>query len=489
MTRATFGYGPRPSHNTNFITNKFTSYKSGPDRITIEPVGKTGVTETDKPALKEIIAKETENLICTRQRLSVRELALKFEKGLNTATWLSDEVKWGQVALLEKEVLLKKLREVLESLKFRVGGKNKDEIQHSISMVEILTVQLLQREGELLQQKEQVKSLATSLKLSSEEAKRIVEEERGKARVEIEYAKEAVNRVHEVFNEHKKLSRSIDNQDVEELRIEVQEARRIKMLHHPSKVMDMEFEIQVLQNQLAEKSKESIQLRKELDLRKRPHENKTCSFELEGLECLGSTLHIICQNTKQDISNYSIQWYRLQGNKREAISGATKLVYAPDPYDVGRLLEAEISCNGKMSCISTMGPIDHAPGLVGCVEALVRKRETQFNVVLIKMNGNDHPSDLIHVLNIGRLRIKLSKGKSILAKEFYSSSMQVCGVRGGGDAACHALYWGVRKELSFVLAFESSRERNAAIMLARRFAVDCNVMLVGPGDPIPGWNQ
>lgn len=39
------------------------------------------------------------------------------------------------MALLEREVLLKKLRDVLESLKFRVGGKNKDEIEKSISMV------------------------------------------------------------------------------------------------------------------------------------------------------------------------------------------------------------------------------------------------------------------------------------------------------------------------------------------------------------------
>jgi hypothetical protein len=37
------------------------------------------------------------------------------------------------------------------------------------------------------------------------------------------------------------------------------------------------------------------------------------------------------------------------------------------------------------------------------------------------------------------------------------------------------LFWQAKKGLSFVLAFESARERNAAIMLARRFAFDCNV--------------
>lgn len=52
---------------------------------------------------------------------------------------------------------------------------------------------------------------------------------------------------------------------------------------------------------------------------------------------------------------------------------------------------------------------------------------------------------------------------------------QLCGVRGGGNAAAQAAFWQAKAGLSFVLAFESERERNAAIMLARRFAFDCNV--------------
>ena len=53
--------------------------------------------------------------------------------------------------------------------------------------------------------------------------------------------------------------------------------------------------------------------------------------------------------------------------------------------------------------------------------------------------------------------------------------LQLCGVRGGGNAAAQALFWQAKKGLSFVIAFESERERNAVIMLARRFAFDCNV--------------
>lgn len=48
-------------------------------------------------------------------------------------------------------------------------------------------------------------------------------------------------------------------------------------------------------------------------------------------------------------------------------------------------------------------------------------------------------------------------------------------MRGGGDAAPQSMYWQPRRDLSLVLGFETARERNSAIMLARRFAIDCNV--------------
>ncbi|RWR76041.1 stomatal closure-related actin-binding protein 1 isoform X1 [Cinnamomum micranthum f. kanehirae] len=106
-------------------------------------------------------------------------------------------------------------------------------------------------------------------------------------------------------------------------------------------------------------------------------------------------------------------------------------------------------------------------------------------VVISQMNGQDHPSQSIHVFHVGKMRIKLRKGWMTKAKEPYSSSMQLCGVRGGGNAAAQALFWQAKKGLSFTLAFEAERDRNAAIMLARRYAFDCNIMLAGPGDRSP----
>ena len=53
--------------------------------------------------------------------------------------------------------------------------------------------------------------------------------------------------------------------------------------------------------------------------------------------------------------------------------------------------------------------------------------------------------------------------------------MQLCGARGGGISAAQGIFWQAKKGLTFLLAFESARERNAAVMLARRFSFDCNV--------------
>lgn len=44
------------------------------------------------------------------------------------------------------------------------------------------------------------------------------------------------------------------------------------------------------------------------------------------------------------------------------VPGATKSVYAPEPFDVGRILQADILLDGQKITLSTTGPIE--PGLV-----------------------------------------------------------------------------------------------------------------------------
>lgn len=466
-----------------FASSRFPNYKLGAHNQVVE------VKEDLKTlSMKEVIAKETAQLLEQEKRLSVRDLASKFEKGLAAAVKLSDEATLREVASLEKHVLLKKLRDALETLKGSVAGRSKDDVEEAIAMVESLAVQLTHREGELLQEKAEVKKLAKFLKQASEDAKKLVDEERSVARIEIENARAAVQRVEEALQEHEQISRASGKQDLEELMKEVQEARRIKMLHEPSRVMDMQHELHALRIQLAQKSKHFLQLQKELAVTKKGEKDMSHFYELEGSEALGSCLCVrSCSDTAPELSKCSIQWYRVssEGDKKEAVSGATKSVYAPEPFDVGRILQADVSFDGQIVALKTNGPIDPAAGLGSYVETLVRKHDTEFNVVISQMNGTNHPSESIHVLHVGRMRMKLCKGKSAIAKEYYSTSMQLCGVRGGGNAAAQALFWKANSELSFVLAFESERERNAAIMLARRVAFDCNIVLAGPDDRTP----
>jgi hypothetical protein len=48
------------------------------------------------------------------------------------------QARLREAASLEKHVLLKKLRDALESLKGRVAGRNKDDVEEAISMVSFL---------------------------------------------------------------------------------------------------------------------------------------------------------------------------------------------------------------------------------------------------------------------------------------------------------------------------------------------------------------
>jgi hypothetical protein len=111
---------------------------------------------------------------------------------------------------------------------------------------------------------------------------------------------------------------------MEDLMKEVQEARRIKMLHQPSRVMDMEYELRALRNQLAEKSKHFLQLQKKLAMCRKSEENISLVYEIDGTEALGSCLRVRpCSNDAPDLSKCTIQWYRSSsdGSKKELISG------------------------------------------------------------------------------------------------------------------------------------------------------------------------
>jgi hypothetical protein len=75
------------SSDVNFPKGCFPDYRIGPNNQIIDP------EETHEAVpLKEVVAKETAQLLEQHRRLSVRDLKEKFEKGLSSASKLSEEV-------------------------------------------------------------------------------------------------------------------------------------------------------------------------------------------------------------------------------------------------------------------------------------------------------------------------------------------------------------------------------------------------------------
>lgn len=468
------------SADVSFSSNHFPRYKLGPDNQILEEPR----LDPNALSLKDVVAKEAAQLTEQNKRVSVRDLASKFEKKLSAATKLSEETKVRDVASLEGHVLLKKLRDALESLRGRLVGRNKEDVEKAISLVETLAVKLTQKEGELIQEKFEVKKLANFLKQASEDAKRLVSQERSFACAEIVSARAVILRFGEALEQQDK-SQNSGNQDVKELLEEIQEARRIRLLHQPTKVLEMEYELRELRTIIREKAIFSVKLQRELVTTKRAEETRVCVYRLDGASTLGSCLCIHPRtNDAPDLSTCSIQWCRVSedGNYKELIQGANKSTYAPEPLDVGKFLQADILSSSQRISVSTSTVIELAAGLSSYIQSLLRKSNSEFNVVISQMNGQDHSSRSVHVLHIGKTRMKLSRGWMSKSRESYSTSMQLCGMRGGGNTASKALFWQARKGLSFVLTFELEKERNAAIILARKYALDCNVVLSGPDD-------
>ncbi|CAK9881078.1 unnamed protein product [Sphagnum jensenii] len=426
--------------------------------------------------------KEAADLELLERRLSVRDLATQFESGQAAAAkLLEDELKVQEVGLMELPAIMKQLRGLLGELAGRVAGRNKDDVTEALSLVEVMKAKWTQKESELEQD---VRKQAALLKQVSDDAKRMVEEAQANAYSEVEAAHATVLHVKASLMEQAESVGSVDKQEVEEMRKEITEARRIKMLHEPSKTMDLEFEIEGLRQQLTQKTVELIHLRKELVAAKRV--GQPGHYELQGEERLGASLIISpLEENGLDISTCTIQWHRESADRSKGgpITGATRPQYAPEPFDVGWILRVGLILpGGKQEILSTSGPLDAAPGLDNFVEALFKKGGAEFNVRLVQQNGEVLRKPLLHVLRVERNQITLFKGRTTKAKEDYSSTIWLCGARGGGQAAMRSLYWVANKGLSLMLVLESERERNAAIMLSRRFASDQNVALLGPDD-------
>lgn len=76
------------SADVSFASDHFPKYKLGPNnQILEEPKD-----DPKAPSLKEVVARETSVLVEQQKRLSVRDLASKFDKNLSAAAKLNDQV-------------------------------------------------------------------------------------------------------------------------------------------------------------------------------------------------------------------------------------------------------------------------------------------------------------------------------------------------------------------------------------------------------------
>ena len=80
---------PAVSADVTFTSSRFPNYKLGPYNQILEAKEDPKVL-----SMKEVVARETAQLLEQQKRLSVRDLASKFEKGLAAAAKLSDEVQF-----------------------------------------------------------------------------------------------------------------------------------------------------------------------------------------------------------------------------------------------------------------------------------------------------------------------------------------------------------------------------------------------------------
>ncbi|KAL2629076.1 hypothetical protein R1flu_013762 [Riccia fluitans] len=445
---------------------------------------------------KDEVAREAAELLAQQKRLSVRDLTNKFERAQVAAQVAAAKVEHAhhtrvkETTMLDKEAVFKKLNGLLTDLRSRLGGRNKDDVEEGIKAVETLTVLFTQRESELADERAEVRKMVALFKQASGDAKTMVEEARAVAHNEIEAAKATAAKVEAALHEQEQIWTAADKKELEDLKREAQEARRIKMLHESSKAtyIDMEHQIEGLRQQLAEKVGEVMKLRKELESLKGQGQEgmKQQLYQLTGHVHLGTTLSIVTMDDRaSDISLCSFQWYRISayGSYTHLISGAIRPQYAPEPFDVGKFLRAEINLpTGKLEAVQTSGPVDPAPGLKKYVEILVSKGGAQFNVRIVLKNGEIVEKQTLHTLDINKSRIKLHKGCTVKAKENYSTGMQLCGARGGGDAVALGLFWVPKKGMTFMLVLESEIERNAAILLSRTFSKFANIHLGGPDD-------
>ncbi|GBG61287.1 hypothetical protein CBR_g19820 [Chara braunii] len=438
--------------------------------------------EPDTPRSRSLMAKEFAELALQQQRLpaSTRDMQTGFERGQCAAeaayTKVMSEPPGGKGGSQQGLELLHSLRKKLTDMELSGAPIRREDVTSAVNSADALLSQWALRDNEIQHEKVEVRKMAALFKQANEESKRMVEEARKIAQDEIRMAREKVKRAEEIARGVVASRPDEVDPEMQRLKMEVIEARRIKMLHQPTMVSHLELQVTGLQKSLLDKCQEVVKLRREIDLLKNPRK-RPLPYKLDGLEFLGSMLSIVPTAPEGQLPYpCEIQWYRVHKDGRvESIAGATAAAYAPEPNDVECQMRVTIKYGNnsrKMEILESSGPLDPCPGLDQFVDLLYKYGTAHFNVVVLEQtpfSGTLVDRKVAHVFEISKDRVKLRKGRVAKARDPYSPGMQLGGARGSSESAAQSILWQTRGK-EFLLQMESERERNAAILLARRFA-------------------
>ncbi len=155
---------------------------------------------------------------------------------------------------------------------------------------------------------------------------------------------------------------------------------------------------------------------------------------------LGGTLRV---SGASGLPYATFQWVRVhKSGVEDAIGGATRQQYAPEPRDVGVVLACAVTPapGDSVQVVSTGVPLADMEGLAPAVAAFATKEAAEFNCVVVQRNGEMQDRREVHQLEVLGDRVKLKRSGKTRFKEAYGDGMQVCGARGGGDAAAQGLF-------------------------------------------------
>eukprot|EP00898_Chlorokybus_atmophyticus_P005371 jgi/Chlat1/5835/Chrsp4S06355 len=410
-------------------------------------------------------------VVIQQRRLNVQAMAKRWEDGLANFECTPEKAQNGK-GKESGQGLISAISAQLADLKNRSFGRTRDQVEELVVMLEALENQWKMQEKQMQDEQDNLRQMGQTF---------------------VQAAKECGNEL------------ALAEQEAAELREEMVQADtelHQRMLESPAAVaasagagatvfhslpVEVELELSGLRHALQTCNEENAALRQQLAKYQsmEPIKEVPGDVMLRGEPTLGGVLEVNAGKTP--IDNWQFQWYRLAGDgSAHIIAGAMRPVYAPEPLDLGYIVSCRMqSPFGQEFQATTSLPIASIPGLQEDVHSMLTQGSASFQVIIVRLNSEAYNTRDRYMLCLEPGKIKIKKGKSTKYKEAYSSSMLVCGARGGGDAAAQGMFLALKPSVVLMLVCDNARERNAALMIMRAMAANAGVTIPAPEDTGP----